>query len=193
MALFEGYERRIDKINETLKKYGISSIEEAKKICDDAGVDVYSIVKGIQPIAFENAVWAYTLGAAIAIKKGSKNAAEAAENGTQYIVKAASAESAAVKAAASAETAEALRTVLTAVLVVIGALVLVGEHLIGVVYLLELFLGGFFLLFGGGRIAVGVILERHLAISALYLLFRSVLIYSECFVKVLCHINRCRL
>ena len=55
MALFEGYERRIDKINETLKKYGISSIEEAKKICDDAGVDVYSIVKGVQPICFENA------------------------------------------------------------------------------------------------------------------------------------------
>ena len=74
MALFEGYERRIDKINETLAKYGISSIEEAKEICDKAGVDVYSIVKGVQPICFENACWAYITGAAIAIKKGAKTA-----------------------------------------------------------------------------------------------------------------------
>ena len=80
MALFEGYERRIDKINETLKKYGISSIEEAKEICDKAGVDVYSIVKGVQPICFENACWAYITGAAIAIKKGDKTAYEVAKD-----------------------------------------------------------------------------------------------------------------
>ena len=80
MALFEGYERRIDKINETLKKYGISSIEEAKDICDKAGVDVYGIVKGVQPICFENACWAYITGAAIAIKKGDKTAYEVAKD-----------------------------------------------------------------------------------------------------------------
>ena len=70
MALFEGYERRVDKINQTLNKYGISSIEEAKKVVDETGVDVYSIVKGVQPICFENACWAYITGAAIAVKKG---------------------------------------------------------------------------------------------------------------------------
>ena len=58
MALFESYERRIDKINEALNSYGISSLEEAKKICDDKGIDVAEIVKGIQPICFENACWA---------------------------------------------------------------------------------------------------------------------------------------
>ena len=79
MALFEGYERRIKQINETLNKYGISSLEEAEKICKDKGIDVIGIVKGIQPICFENAGWAYTVGAAIAIKKGIKNAADAAE------------------------------------------------------------------------------------------------------------------
>lgn len=79
MALFEGYERRIDKINLSLGKYGIASPEDAKKICDDKGIDVYNIVKGIQPICFENACWAYTVGAAIAIKKGVKKAADAAE------------------------------------------------------------------------------------------------------------------
>ena len=79
MALFESYERRIDQINAELKKHGISSIEEAKKICDDKGIDVYGIVKGIQPICFENACWAYTIGAAIAIKDGCKKAADAAE------------------------------------------------------------------------------------------------------------------
>ena len=78
MALFEGYERRIDKINEVLNSYGISSIEEAKTLCDDLGVDVYNIVKGIQPICFENACWAYIAGAAIAIKKGDKTAYEVA-------------------------------------------------------------------------------------------------------------------
>ncbi len=78
MALFESYERRIDKINEVLNSYGIASIEEAEKITKDAGLDVYNQVKGIQPICFENACWAYTVGAAIAIKKGCKTAADAA-------------------------------------------------------------------------------------------------------------------
>ena len=80
MALFESYERRIDKINEVLNSYGISSIEEAKKLCDEKGVDVYNIVKGIQPICFENACWAYIAGAAIAIKKGEKTAYEVAKS-----------------------------------------------------------------------------------------------------------------
>jgi len=78
MALFESYERRIDKINEALAGYGIASIEEAQKITKDAGLDVYNQIKSIQPICFENACWAYTVGAAIAIKKGCKTAAEAA-------------------------------------------------------------------------------------------------------------------
>ena len=76
---FEGYERRIAKIEKALKEYGIASLEEARQICLDKGVDVEAIVKGVQPIAFENAVWAYTLGAAIAFKAGAKDAAEAAE------------------------------------------------------------------------------------------------------------------
>lgn len=80
MALFEGYERRIEKINSVLNKYGISSIEEAKKIVDETGVDVYNIVKGIQPICFENACWAYITGAAIAVKKGDKTAYEVAKS-----------------------------------------------------------------------------------------------------------------
>ena len=70
MALFESYERRIDKINSVLNSYGIASIEEAEKITKDAGLNVYDQVKKIQPICFENACWAYTVGAAIAIKKG---------------------------------------------------------------------------------------------------------------------------
>ena len=78
MALFESYERRIDKINAVLNSYGISSIEEAEKITKDAGLDVYDQVKKIQPICFENACWAYTVGAAIAIKKGCRKASEAA-------------------------------------------------------------------------------------------------------------------
>jgi hypothetical protein len=78
MPLFESYDRRINKINEVLNSYGISSVEEARKICDDKGVDVYKIVKDIQPIAFENAMWAYIVGAAIAIKQGQTNAAEIA-------------------------------------------------------------------------------------------------------------------
>ena len=78
MALFESYERRIDKINEVLAGYGISSIEEAQQITKDAGLDVYNQIKGIQPICFENACWAYITGAAIAIKKGCTRAADAA-------------------------------------------------------------------------------------------------------------------
>ena len=78
MALFESYERRIDQINSVLNSYGISSIEEAEKITKDAGLDVYEQVKKIQPICFENACWAYTVGAAIAIKKGARKASEAA-------------------------------------------------------------------------------------------------------------------
>ena len=66
-SLFEGYERRIDQINAVLNSYGISSIEEAEKITKDAGLNVYDQVKKIQPICFENACWAYTVGAAIAI------------------------------------------------------------------------------------------------------------------------------
>src|SRR3989339_1366008 len=78
MPLFESYDRRINQINKVLNSYGISSVEEARKICDDKGVDVYKIVKDIQPIAFENAMWAYIVGGAIAIKKGQTNAAEIA-------------------------------------------------------------------------------------------------------------------
>ena len=78
MALFESYERRIDKINSVLNSYGIASLEEAEKITKDAGLDVYNQVKGIQPICFENACWAYITGAAIAIKKGCRKASDAA-------------------------------------------------------------------------------------------------------------------
>ncbi len=79
MSLFEGYERRIDKINEVCKQYGLASIEDAKKVCDEKGINPYQIVEDLQPIAFENAKWAYTLGAAIAIKKGCTKAADAAK------------------------------------------------------------------------------------------------------------------
>ncbi len=79
MALFENYDRRIGQINETLKKYGIASVEEAKQICDAKGIDPYKIAKETQPICFENAGWAYVVGAAIAIKKGCTKAADAAE------------------------------------------------------------------------------------------------------------------
>ena len=79
MVNFEGYSRRIAKIEEAMAKYGIASLEDAQKICLDKGIDVDAIVRGIQMIAFENAIWAYTLGAAIAIKKGCKTAADAAE------------------------------------------------------------------------------------------------------------------
>lgn len=79
MITFESYDRRIDKVNKALNENGIASLEEAKKICDDAGVDPQKIVKSVQPIAFENAGWAYIAGSAIAIKKGITTAAEAAE------------------------------------------------------------------------------------------------------------------
>ena len=79
MALFESYERRIDTINKVLNANGIASIDEAKAICDEKGIDPYAIVKGIQPIAFENAGWAYVVGAALAIKRGVKTAADAAK------------------------------------------------------------------------------------------------------------------
>ena len=79
MATFEGYERRIDQINPVLAQYGLKSLEEADELLRSKGIDVRSIVLGIQPIAFENAVWAYTLGAAIAVKKNEKTAAEASE------------------------------------------------------------------------------------------------------------------
>lgn len=78
MALFEGYERRIDIINSVMAQRDIASLNEARKLCDDKGVDVYSIVRGIQPICFENACWAYILGAAIAIKKGQTKAVDIA-------------------------------------------------------------------------------------------------------------------
>ena len=79
MALFENYERRIDKINGVLAQYGISSVEECRELCQSKGFDPYEIDKGIQPICFENACWAYTVGAAIALKAGVKSAAEAAK------------------------------------------------------------------------------------------------------------------
>ena len=78
MPLFESYDRRIDQINQVLHSNGISSLEEARKICDEKGVDVYKIVKDIQTIAFENAMWAYIVGAAIAIKKGQTKASDIA-------------------------------------------------------------------------------------------------------------------
>ena len=78
MALFESYERRVDKINSVLAEYGISSIEECKEITLAKGVDCDKIVRETQPICFENAVWAYTVGCAIAIKSGCTKAADAA-------------------------------------------------------------------------------------------------------------------
>ena len=78
MALFESYERRIEKINGVLAQYGIKSVEECREICQAKGFDPYEIVKGIQPICFENACWAYVVGAAIALKKNITTAAEAA-------------------------------------------------------------------------------------------------------------------
>lgn len=77
---FEGKERRMPKIEAALKENGIADLEDAKKICLDKGIDVEKIVKGVQPIAFDNAVWAYIIGTAIAIKSGSKSAAEASKN-----------------------------------------------------------------------------------------------------------------
>ncbi|MCD8334953.1 MAG: GGGtGRT protein [Clostridiales bacterium] len=79
MALFESYDRRIGQIQPVLAEYGISSVEECREICQAKGFDPYEIVAGIQPISFENARWAYCVGAAIAIKKGVKTAADAAD------------------------------------------------------------------------------------------------------------------
>ena len=76
---FESMERRMPKIEKCLAEYGIANLEEARQICNDLGFDPYQIVKDVQPIAFENAGWAYTLGCAVAVKKGVKTAAEAAE------------------------------------------------------------------------------------------------------------------
>ncbi|MBU0960855.1 MAG: GGGtGRT protein, partial [Proteobacteria bacterium] len=78
MALFESYDRRINQITPVLEKYGMKSLEEAKEVCETYGVDVAKIVREIQPICFENACWAYTLGAAIAIKKGETKAVDIA-------------------------------------------------------------------------------------------------------------------
>ena len=78
MPLFESYERRIPQINAVLNAHGIASIEEARLICEAKGIDPYKICKDIQPIAFENAAWAYVVGAAIAIRKGCTKAADAA-------------------------------------------------------------------------------------------------------------------
>ena len=86
MALFESYERRIDKINSVLNSYGIASIEEAEKITKDAGLNVYDQIKGIQPICFENAKWAYVVGAAIAIKKGDSQTTEAVQKAMQKLM-----------------------------------------------------------------------------------------------------------
>ena len=78
MSLFESYERRIDQILPVLNKYGINDLDDARQICLDKGFDPYEIVKGVQPICFENACWAYTVGAAIAVKKDCTKAADAA-------------------------------------------------------------------------------------------------------------------
>ncbi|MGM9619195.1 MAG: GGGtGRT protein [Oscillospiraceae bacterium] len=78
MALFESYERRIGKINGVLAQYGLESVEKCRALCQEKGFDPYEIVKGIQPICFENVCWAYCVGAAIALRKGVTNAADAA-------------------------------------------------------------------------------------------------------------------
>ena len=77
MALFESYERREKQILAVIKEYGINSIEECADVCKAKGLDIYKLVEGIQPICFENAKWAYTVGCAIAIKKGCTRAADA--------------------------------------------------------------------------------------------------------------------
>ena len=79
MANFEGKERRMAKIDACLAEYGMKTLEDAQALCLEKGIDVEKIVKGVQPIAFDNAVWAYTLGCAIALKKNCTNAAEASE------------------------------------------------------------------------------------------------------------------
>ena len=78
MEVFENYERRIEGIEKVMSQYGIGSLDEARKICTDKGFDPYEITKGVQTICFEDAAWAYVLGAAIAIKKGATDAKDAA-------------------------------------------------------------------------------------------------------------------
>ena len=78
MIQFEGYDKRIKKVNAVLESYGIKSLEDAQKICLDKGIDAAKITKATQMIAFDNALWAYTVGVAIAIKKGITKAADAA-------------------------------------------------------------------------------------------------------------------
>jgi len=72
MPLFESFERRINQIIPFLEKYQLNSLEDAKNLCSSKGIDIFAVVRGVQPIAFENACWAYTVGAAAAIKKGEK-------------------------------------------------------------------------------------------------------------------------
>lgn len=79
MITFESYERRIDKVNKSLNEHGIKSLEEAKEICDEHNINISEIVKSIQPIAFENTVWAYTAGSAIALKENKNKASDAAQ------------------------------------------------------------------------------------------------------------------
>ncbi|MCL2513605.1 MAG: GGGtGRT protein, partial [Oscillospiraceae bacterium] len=77
--MFEGKARRMDGINKCLEEYGMKSLEEARETCLSKGIDAQKIVKGVQPIAFDNAVWAYTLGVAVAVKSGAKKADDAAK------------------------------------------------------------------------------------------------------------------
>ena len=79
MALFEGYDRRIKQVSSALEQYGIASLEEAETICKEKGLDIHKIVRDVQPICFENACWAYLLGAAIAIRKGQTGASDIAQ------------------------------------------------------------------------------------------------------------------
>ena len=85
MVNFEGYERRINKIEKSMKEYGFASLDEVKEYTLSKGIDVDTIVRGVQPIAFENAVWAYTLGCAIALKNNKKEAAEATSQSNQSL------------------------------------------------------------------------------------------------------------
>ena len=88
MAEFENMDHRLDKINATLKEYGMGTLDDAEKVCKEAGMDPlrYDIVKSVQPICFEDAAWAYTAGAAIAIKKGDSQTAEAVQMAMQKLM-----------------------------------------------------------------------------------------------------------
>ena len=85
-VMFEGKERRMPKSEKCLAEYGIASLEEARERCKSKGFEPYEIVKGVQPIAFENAGWAYTLGCAVAIKKGDTKTAEAVQKAIQKLM-----------------------------------------------------------------------------------------------------------